>query len=135
MGDIAFLGACAVGVLIAVAPLNAQTNLPSQEPQLRIDPGMHTAPNRHIGVSASCTLLSDDKTLRSWKLPEGKRSSTLRPPIGLGHEGNLCRGYGARWECRTAARRPRAAGGYCSNSRPGAYGLDAGSLASLKLRH
>jgi len=34
-------------------------------------------------------LLSDEKTLRSWKLPEGKLSSTLRPPIGLGHEGKI----------------------------------------------
>ncbi len=74
-----------VGVLIAAAPTQAQTNPPSHEPQLRIDPGMHTAAIRRIGVDASCMLLatgSDDKTVRLWGMPEGKAISTLRLPIG-----------------------------------------------------
>src|SRR5688572_19053391 len=62
------------------------------DPILRIDPGMHTAMTKRLGVDAGCTLLatgSDDKTLRLWRLPEGKLIRTLRPPIGAGHEGKL----------------------------------------------
>jgi len=80
-----FVGACFVGLLIAAAPLQAQTKPPSQEPQLRIDPGMHTTVIRRIGVNTSCTLLatgSRDKTVRLWGVPDGKLISTLRPPIG-----------------------------------------------------
>jgi WD40 repeat protein len=69
---------------------------PSQQPQLdpilRIDPGMHTAMTKRIGVDAGCTLLatgSDDKTVMVWRLPEGKHLRTLRPPIGPGHDGKL----------------------------------------------
>src|SRR5262245_18369182 len=46
---------------------------PPQEPILRIDPGMHTAPIFRIGVDAACTLLatgSYDKTVRLWRRPE-----------------------------------------------------------------
>src|SRR5262245_48957085 len=87
-----FLGAYTVGALIAAAPLQAQTNPPSQEPQLRIDPGMHTAQIFRIGVNTFCTLLatgSEDKTVRLWGLPDGKLLSTLRPPIGPGNEGKI----------------------------------------------
>jgi WD40 repeat protein len=67
-------------------------DLPPQEPQLRIDPGMHTAPISRIGVDAACTLLataSDDKTVRLWRLPQGKLLNTLRPPIGPGNDGKV----------------------------------------------
>ena len=63
---------------------------PPQEPILRIDPGMHTASIGRIGVDAACTLLatgSNDKTVRLWRLPEGKLLRTLRPPIGPGADG------------------------------------------------
>ena len=65
---------------------------PPQEPILRIDPGMHTAPVRRIGVDAACTLMataSSDKSLRLWRLPGGKLLRTLRPPIGPGNDGQL----------------------------------------------
>src|SRR5262245_1390749 len=63
---------------------------PSQEPALRIDPGMHTAPIMRIAVDASCTVLAtgaQDKTVRLWRLPQGKLLNVLRPPIGPGNEG------------------------------------------------
>jgi WD40 repeat protein len=64
---------------------------------LRIEPGMHTAPIRRIGVNAAGTLMvtgSDDKTARLWALPKGGRGNpqllrTLRVPIGEGHEGRV----------------------------------------------
>ena len=67
-------------------------DLPTQDPFLRIDAGMHTAPIRRIGVDASCSLLataSEDKTIRLWRLPDGKLLNTLRPPIGDGNEGKV----------------------------------------------
>src|SRR5262245_9983694 len=91
-GVLHFAGACAVAVSIGAGPLHAQTTLPSQEPQLRIDPGMQTAEIWRIGVDASCTLLatgSDDKTVRLWGLPEGRLINTLRPPIGPGDSGKI----------------------------------------------
>jgi hypothetical protein len=85
---------CLIAWGAAVAPALAQQAgaPPPQEPILRIDPGMHTAPIRRIGVDAACTLLatgSYDKTVRLWRLPEGKLLRTLRPPIGPGHEGKV----------------------------------------------
>src|SRR5262245_47980441 len=82
---------------IALALLFRATNAlvqeaPAQEPQLRIDPGMHTAPIRRIAVDAACTLLatgSEDKTVRLWWLPQGKLLNTLRPPIGPGNDGKV----------------------------------------------
>ena len=70
----------------------ATTNPPSQEPQFRIDPDMHTGAIWRIGVNAPCTLLatgSDDKTVRIWGLPEGRLIHTLRPPIGPGENGKI----------------------------------------------
>jgi WD40 repeat protein len=65
---------------------------PPQEPILRIDSGMHTARINRIGVDAACTLLatgSYDKTVRLWRLPEGKLLRTLRLPIGPGFGGEV----------------------------------------------
>ncbi len=79
------LGTVAAGAQQAVPP-------PPQAPILRIDPGMHTAPIWRIGVDAACTLLatgSSDKTVRLWRLPEGKLLRTLRPPIGPGNDGEV----------------------------------------------
>ena len=71
--------------------------LPDQRPMLRIEPGMHTAPIKGIGVDAACTLMvtgSHDKTARLWTLPESGRGSptllrTLRVPIGEGDDGKI----------------------------------------------
>jgi WD40 repeat protein len=77
---------------VGAPPAQAQQTLPPQEPILRIDPGMHTAPIRRIAVDGTCTLLatgSEDKTVRLWRLPEGKLLRTLRPPIGHGDDGKV----------------------------------------------
>src|SRR5688572_23297194 len=79
----------------AVLPAGAQQAPkipPPQDPVLRIDPGMHTAPIRRIGVDATCSLLatgSHDKTVRLWRLPEGRLIRTLRQPIGPGDDGKI----------------------------------------------
>jgi hypothetical protein len=79
------------GVLASLAQAGAQ-ELPPQEPQLRIEPNMHTAPVVRIGVNTSCTLLatgSHDKTVRLWRLPEGRLLRTLRVPTGPGNDGKI----------------------------------------------
>ena len=81
-----------VALMVCTVTVRAQQAVPPppQEPILRIDPGMHTAPIVRIGVDATCTLLatgSHDKTVRLWRLPEGKPLRTLRPPIGPGADG------------------------------------------------
>src|SRR5262245_62278726 len=84
------VGACAVAALVGAAPVRAQTNPPSQEPQLRIDQGMHTASIRRIGVDASCKLLatgSHDKTVRLWGLPEGKLIDRKSTRLNSSHLG------------------------------------------------
>jgi WD40 repeat protein len=76
----------------------AQVPLPKEgDVFLRIEPGMHTATIRRIGVNASGTLMvtgSEDKTVRLWALAKGGRGSpellrTLRVPIGEGDEGKV----------------------------------------------
>jgi WD40 repeat protein len=72
-------------------------DLPSQQPLLRIEAGMHTAPIWSIGVDAACTLMatgSIDKTARLWALPQSEGGSPLllrilRLPVGEGHEGKV----------------------------------------------
>src|SRR5262245_46777136 len=69
----------------------AQDTFP-HDPQLRIEPGMHTAPIESIGVSADGRLLataSHDRTVRLWSLPDGKLIRTLRVPIGPGHQSKV----------------------------------------------
>lgn len=65
---------------------------PLTEPILLIEPGMHTAAVKRIGVDAAARYLvtsSDDKTVRVWELPTGRLLTVLRPPVGSGHEGKL----------------------------------------------
>ncbi len=89
-----------LAAIIAVAVLAGAAraeDLPDQRPMLRIEPGMHTAMIRRIGVDTACTLMatgSDDKTARLWALPEGGRGEakllrTLRVPIGEGDDGKV----------------------------------------------
>jgi len=54
-------------------------------PVLIINPGMHTAPIRSVGVDATGRLAvtgSDDKTVRVWSLSDGKLLRTIRMPAG-----------------------------------------------------
>ncbi len=87
--------ALTLGVTLGAMPALAQQPSPPpppREPILRIDPGMHTASIRRIGVDAACTLLatgSYDKTVRLWRLPQGKLLRTLRLPIGPGNDGKV----------------------------------------------
>src|SRR5262245_55438019 len=65
---------------------------PDQDPVLRIETGMHTAPIMRIGVGAACTRAvtgSQDKTIRIWSLPDGRLLRTERLPIGNGNAGKL----------------------------------------------
>ncbi len=89
-----------VAAMIAVAALAGAAraeDLPDQRPMLRIEPGMHTASIRRIGVDAACSLMltgSHDKTARLWALPEHGHGSpkllrTFRVPIGEGYEGRI----------------------------------------------
>ena len=84
------------GGMVMVKP--AEVPLPQAgDVFLRIEPGMHTAMIRRIGVDEACTLMatgSDDKTARLWALPEGGRGEarllrTLRVPIGEGDDGKV----------------------------------------------
>ena len=59
---------------------------------LIIDPGMHTAPIRDVGVDAAGRIAvtgADDKTLRVWSLPDGELLRTIRMPAGPGHIGKI----------------------------------------------
>ena len=66
---------------------------PDQQPFLRIEIGMHTAPPIWaIGVDAACRTLatgSNDKTVRIWSLPDGKLERVVRWPIGVGDAGKV----------------------------------------------
>jgi len=70
----------------------AQTAGPTDRPILQIDAGMHTAIIRRIGSDAACSFLataSEDKTIRLWRLPDGKLLNTLRPPLGDDSDGRV----------------------------------------------
>src|SRR5262245_45437354 len=62
------------------------------EPQLRVEAGMHTAVARHVAVSADGKRIisaSYDKTIRVWSVPDGKLENVFRVPIGEGFEGSI----------------------------------------------
>lgn len=66
--------------------------LPSAEPILRVETGMHTTLIRRVVADAPRNRLitaSDDKTIRVWQMPEARLISILRIPIDKGHEGQL----------------------------------------------
>jgi WD40 repeat protein len=88
------LNTIAIGViaLIANCAIAYPEEPPVQQPQLRIEAGMHTGVIRGIDVSADGRLLvtgSDDKTVRLWSLPEGRLLKILRVPMGRGFGGKI----------------------------------------------
>jgi len=65
---------------------------PSQDPQLRIETGMHVAVVSSIDADRACQIAvtgSVDKTARLWSLPEGRLLATLRVPVGAGNGGKV----------------------------------------------
>lgn len=79
---------------LAAEAAGAQESQPTaeNEPQLRVEAGMHTAVARHVAVSADGRRIvsaSYDKTIRVWSVPEGKLENVFRVPIGDGFEGSI----------------------------------------------
>jgi DNA-binding beta-propeller fold protein YncE len=65
---------------------------PPQAPILRIEAGGPTGAVTHLAVDAAGTLMalvSYDKTVRLYSLPDDVARGVLRPPIGPDHEGEL----------------------------------------------
>lgn len=65
---------------------------PSTQPLLRLETGMHIALIKGIDTDNRRQMLltvSDDKTARLWSLGDGRLLRVLRPPIGVGSEGEL----------------------------------------------
>src|SRR5262249_51337016 len=63
-----------------------------EQPVLIIDPGMHTAPIKDVGVDGAGRLAvtgSWDKTVRVWSLSDGKLLRTIRMPAGSGNVGKI----------------------------------------------
>ena len=79
-------------LLVAAAAAARADYPPSQDPQLRIETGMHTAGIWRLGVSADGKLLvtsSEDKTIRLWSTDDGRLLRIFRVPIASGGEGKL----------------------------------------------
>src|SRR6266700_968912 len=78
-------------LFVVVASRAAPAQLYDQ-PVLTIDPGMHTAPIRDLGVDAAGRIAvtgADDKTVRVWSLPDGDLLRTIRVPAGPGNIGKI----------------------------------------------
>jgi WD domain, G-beta repeat len=63
-----------------------------QQPILRVETGMHTAPINGAATDAAGHILataSDDKAVRLWSLSDGAPIRVFRPRIGYGHEGKF----------------------------------------------
>ncbi len=94
-------GACLLaGAVLMTAPAQAQlSELPPQEPTLRIETEMHTAPIVRVGVDQACRFMitgSDDKTARLWDISdadpnrlEPRLVHVFRVPIGDGNHGKV----------------------------------------------
>jgi WD40 repeat protein len=88
-------GGCYSGALDGQASPALQAAIkacPSQDPELRIETGMHVAPVKRIGVDRACRIAitgSYDKTARVWSLPDARLLHTLRVAIGPGDGGKL----------------------------------------------
>ena len=65
---------------------------PPQTPFLRIEAGGHTGAVAALATDAAGSILATagyDKTVRIWRLPEGRQIEVLRPPIGGAQEGEI----------------------------------------------
>ncbi|MEO5333234.1 MAG: hypothetical protein H7839_14555 [Magnetococcus sp. YQC-5] len=70
----------------------SREKMPSADPILRVESGMHTGIIRRMAMDAEerfIVTVGDDKTLRVWSKGEGRLLLTLRVPIGLTNEGVL----------------------------------------------
>jgi DNA-binding beta-propeller fold protein YncE len=87
---IAGLLALLLALLFAALP-TAQAEL-YEQPVLVVDPGMHTAAIKTVGVDAAGTLAvtgSEDKTVRVWSVGDGELLRTIRVPAGPGNIGKI----------------------------------------------
>ncbi|WP_219322953.1 hypothetical protein [Methylovirgula sp. HY1] len=81
-----------IGIPPSAALAAARKSCPDQQPVLRIETGMHLARIWRIAADAQCHLLasaSEDKTVRLWRMPEGRLLRTQRLPIGAGDAGKV----------------------------------------------
>ncbi|WP_170936995.1 MULTISPECIES: caspase family protein [Rhodomicrobium] len=93
------LGVTFLGLLALAGPGRAQNDLPPQDPILRIETEMHTAPIVRVGVDSACKMMitgSDDKTARLWDISDAdpdreapRLLRVLRVPIGPGNHGKV----------------------------------------------
>jgi hypothetical protein len=63
-----------------------------KQPVLIVDPGMHTAPIKDVGVDAAGQIAVTggfDKALRVWSLPDGELLRSIRVPAGPGDIGEI----------------------------------------------
>src|SRR5262245_19458063 len=78
--------------LASLSCVHSQENPPFEQPQLRIETGMHTAVMHRADASADGRLLvtgSSDKTIRLWTLPDFTLIKTFRVPIGPANDGRI----------------------------------------------
>ena len=81
-----------VCLLLVISSLGGQAADPTNEPLLRLEIGMHTAPISRIASDAAgrwAVTASDDKTARVWDMATGQQVQVLRPPQDAGVEGKL----------------------------------------------
>src|SRR5262245_60174448 len=79
-------------LLFAVVASSAAMAQLHEQPTLVVDPAMHTASIRAVGVDAAGRLGvsgSWDKTVRVWSLTDGKLLQTIRMPAGPGVLGKI----------------------------------------------
>jgi WD40 repeat protein len=72
--------------------LAQDADLPPRDPILQIEAGMHTATIGRIGADAGCTVAatgSEDKTVRLWRVSDGKLLRVMHPPIGAESDGKV----------------------------------------------
>lgn len=81
-----------LAVAAALLHTVASAGEPPADPILRIEAGMHTAMIRGSDIDSSgryAVTASDDKSARVWDIGTGRLLQILRPPQGMGNEGNL----------------------------------------------